>query len=287
MITISTYQYSIQQLPWDAYVQKIERLVEEAAQNKTQILLLPEYAGVEIAPNHKTDKDCYVGLQTFLPFYIELFGKLAQKHRMYIQPGTTLVLDNGLFYNRAYFFAPNGKYTYQDKLQLTQYEKKSSLIRKGTQQRVFETTFGKVGIAICYDSEFPRLVSNLIDAGAWLILVPSYTNSLAGYNRVSISCRARAIENQCYVATSFVVGKVEFGDEPHDETFGESAIYSPADVGFPANGVVARCEMNKLMMTSAVIEQDLIDKVRQNGAVHNYLDSRSDMKSDLPIITLV
>ena len=50
MIRVATCQYAIEVLAdWPAYVAKIEQLVCQAAHNGAQLLLLPEYAGIEIA----------------------------------------------------------------------------------------------------------------------------------------------------------------------------------------------------------------------------------------------
>ena len=45
-----------------------------------------------------------------------------------------------------------------------------------------------------------------VEAGAWLILVPSCTDTVAGYERVRLAAAARAMENQCFVAMAPTVG---------------------------------------------------------------------------------
>ena len=140
-------------------------------------------------------------LQTLLPNFIQLFSNLAVQHGVYIQAGTYPVKHaNGEFLNHAYFFTPQGEYDFQEKLTMTRFENEQWLISRGLEIKTFDTAFGKVAINICYDSEFPHYARKQVEQGANLILVPSCTDTLAGYNRVRIGSQARALENQCYVA---------------------------------------------------------------------------------------
>ena len=94
---------------------------------------------------------------------------------------------------------------------------------------------GKIGIQICYDSEFPLFTRALVEQGADMILVPSATEFEAGYTRVRQSCRARAIESQCLIVHSPVLGPVE--DCPLlEQGTGSAAIFCPPDFGLPQNG---------------------------------------------------
>lgn len=275
MIRIVCSQYQITSLPnWESYVVKIEKLVMQAQKDSANILLMPEYAGVEIAcKKFNSDGELYEALQPLIPKYIELYQKLAQTHQIYIQAGTIIEkTKSNKFVNRAYMFSPNGLCEYQDKLQLTEYEKSINLLERGNQQKIFETSLGKIGIAVCYDSEFPEIIRNLVRQGASIILVPSYTTTLAGLNRVFLCCRARAIENQCYVAVSYVINKVDLSGDA-DETYGQAAILGPADIGFPDDGIIAQGKMNQPLLVSGNLSLKAINLVRKQGHVHNLEDS--------------
>ena len=291
MIKIACAQYQMEQLPdLASYVIKIEKLITEAKKQGATLLVLPEYAGVEIACNKfDTDEELYNALEPLVPKYIDFYQKLAKKYDIYIQAGTIVEkISSDKYSNRAYLFSPTGSYGYQDKLQLTQFEHNLKLLQRGSEQKIFVTPFGKIAIAVCYDSEFPEIVRRLVQQGASIILVPSYTTSVAGYNRVFLSCRARAIENQCYMAVSFTVGKVDLSDKAED-TYGQAAIFSPADTGFPDDGVVAQGTMNKPMLVCGDVALADIDRVRQDGQVLNFHDTEHCLqieKNKLEIITL-
>lgn len=272
---IATCNYVIENLTsWDQYENKILNLVKEAKQNQADLLLLPEYAGVESNCQHyKTDLEVFSASNQSLERYLDFFKKTAVENAIYIQAGTTLVKkDEKTFFNRAYFFSPKGTVGFQDKLQLTEYEKSSGVIAQGESQTIFETPFGKIGIAICYDSEFPEIVRCLVFAGCDLILVPSYTSTTAGYFRVFLSARARALENQCFVAAAFIVGTVATGDGT-DQTTGQACILGPVDVGFPDNGIIAQAD-NAPLMVCADLSFKKLQLVRQKGQVHNFEDSK-------------
>jgi predicted amidohydrolase len=87
------------------------------------------------------------------------------------------------------------------------------------------------------------LARKQVEAGANLILVPSCTHTLAGYHRVKIGCQARALENQCYVVQSPIVGIASWS-EAVDVSIVAAAIYTPVDREFPDNGILAIGELN-------------------------------------------
>ncbi len=276
MIKISCCQYQVEKLAdWQSYTNKIESLVLRAKQNHSHVLMLPEYAGLESICGHfSNDAKLFAAMQSVISTFIAFYQALAERNQMYILPGTLMQeVSPRKYVNRAYFFSPDGSYGYQDKLQLIEYEKNSGLFSKGENQKIFDTSFGKVGIAICYDSEFPEIVRSLVKNGANIILVPSYTTTLAGYHRVFLSCRARAIENQCYVAISYMINSVDLSDET-DMTVGQAAILGPADIGFPDDGIIAQGQLNEVMMITGEVSLEKLEKVRQEGHVHNYFDSK-------------
>lgn len=277
MMRIAACQYHFSAEDTNHYPKKMEDLVAAAKQQGADLLLLPEYIGILSGdPACKSDKDLFVSMQPELVNFLALFRQLAQRYEIFIQPGTTLVTnDDDQFVNRAYLFAPNGKFGFQDKLQLTVYEKNSALIDRGTSQTVFTTPFGKMGIAVCYDSEFPEIVRPLVHAGATLILVPSYTTTVAGYHRVQVSCRARAIENQCYVAMASMHGAVTMGVDGVEETVGAAGVFAPAEIEFSEDGVIAQGPLNQPELIFADLDMSKIEHIRKHGHVKNFADSHS------------
>ena len=278
MPKIACAQYDISFLEtWSNFEAKTRRWVKAAAEHKADILLFPEYAAMELASLFP--KAVYASLsgqlealQTLLPDYLQLFSDLAGEHRVYIQAGTFPVLHAcGEYRNHAYFFTPQGETDFQEKLTMTRFEKEHWHIARGLDIKVFDTVFGKLAINICYDSEFPHYARQQAEQGALLILVPSCTDTQAGYYRVRIGCQARALENQCYVAQASLVGNAEWS-EAVDVNCGAAAIYTPVDRGFPDNGILAIGEYNQPQWVYAELDLAAIDRVRAEGQVFNYRD---------------
>ncbi len=132
------------------------------------------------------------------------------------------LLKTGELINRCHFFSPAGDVGVQDKLHMTRFEKEDWIVRSGKRFKVFDTDFGKVAIAICYDVEFPELARTAARAGATVLIVPSCTDDRQGYLRVRYCAQARAIENQMYVLACNRTGK-----KNHLEFSGDSCIISP------------------------------------------------------------
>ncbi|HEY8219999.1 MAG TPA: carbon-nitrogen hydrolase family protein [Methylobacter sp.] len=277
-IKIATAQYDISFLEnWQQYQEKVERWVIEASEQDAKILLFPEYASMELASLF--GKEVYSSLskqlaamQSLHNDYLDLFRGLAKKYQCIIQPGTFPVkMDTGAYRNRAYLFMPDGQLDYQEKLMMTRFENEQWLIQKGEELKCFDTEYGKIAINICYDSEFPMLARKQVEAGANLILVPSCTDTLAGYHRVKIGCQARALENQCYVVQSTLVGNAPWS-EAVDVNIGAAAVYTPVDRGFPDNGILTEGKLNTVQWVIAEISLSACGTVREQGQVFNYRD---------------
>jgi predicted amidohydrolase len=132
--------------------------------------------------------------------------------------------------------------------------------------QIFETALGKIGILICYDSEFPLLARAMSEAD--LILVPSCTEAMTGYSRVRIGAMARALENQCVTVMSSTVGFCDWSYAV-DENTGTGGVFGPPDTGFPATGVMAEGSLNQPGWTYAEVDRDRIAHVRADGVVLN------------------
>ncbi|BBA33233.1 nitrilase [Methylocaldum marinum] len=262
---------------WDDYSARIARWIAEAAGNGAKMLLFPEYFSMELAslfPEevYKSLSRQLTEMQTLLPDFVMLFSDMAEQHGVYIIAGSFPIrLADGRYRNRSFLFRPDGTTDHQDKLQMTRFENEHWLITGGEEIKTLDTEFGRIGINICYDSEFPMIARKQVEAGADLILVPSCTDTKAGYHRVRIGCQARALENQCYVVQSPTVGLAPWS-EAVDVNIGSAGIYTPVDYGYPDNGILAIGELDQTQWVYADIDLASIAHIRQTGQVFNYRD---------------
>lgn len=277
-IKVAAAQYDIGYFnQWDDFDDKLTQWVKEAAEVKAKLLVFPEYGSMELASlfGEAVYKDLGKQLHSMQDVYIEwqaLHLQLARQYDVMMLASTFPVLqDDGTFRNRANLYAPDGLIGYQDKLIMTRFENEQWLIHAGSDIKVLETDIGKIGINVCYDSEFPMIAYQQVNAGADLILAPSCTDTEAGFYRVRIGCQARALENQCYVVQSPTFGKAEWS-EAVDVNTGRASIYTPVDYGFPENGILVEGVGDKPGWVYADLDLAEIARVRQEGQVFNYRD---------------
>ena len=261
-----------------AFADKIDSLVAAGKQGGGEMLVMPEYASMELAAASPGAGNVTAELGTICAqrtALLALFQDVARRHGVWLLPGTLPWAETGRVRNRAPLISPDGRMRFQDKSVMTRFEAEQWGVQSGAPPRVFDTPWGRIGIAICYDVEFPNLVRAQVQAGAKLILAPSCTDTFHGFNRVGVSARARALENQCYVAVAPTVG-----DAPAlatlDENHGHAAVFGPIDRGFAADGVLARGEMDQPGWIFADLDFNRLDAVRQDGAVRNFRDYPSD-----------
>jgi predicted amidohydrolase len=262
---------------WSEYESKLTQWVSQAAAQQAKLLVFPEYGSMELASlfgeavYRDLDKQLHA-MQEVYPEYEALHRQLARQFDVMILASTFPVKqsDNS-FRNRANLYGVDGLIGFQDKLIMTRFENEQWQIHAGDEIKVLETDIGRIGINICYDSEFPLISHQQVEAGADIILVPSCTDTEAGFYRVRIGCQARALENQCYVLQSPTFGEARWS-EAVDVNTGRASIYSPVDYGFPSNGIVAEGDHHEPQWVYADLDVSDIARVRKEGQVFNYRD---------------
>ena len=265
-------------LPWrvghggfERWSRRLDREVAQAAWAGAQLLLMPEYAALEPALGDEPDLHgelarAVSGAEAALA----AMRAVARRHKVWLLPGTLPCRVGKQLVNRAPLVAPDGRIAFQDKHVMTRFEEEHWGIAPGAPPSVFDTDFGRIGIAVCFDAEFPALVRAQVAAGAWLILVPACTDTAHGFSRVRIAARARAMENQCFVAVAPTVGDAPWS-AALDVNIGQAGIYGPVDRGFSASGILAEGAMNAAEWLFADLDPATVEAVRRDGAVLNHL----------------
>lgn len=256
---------------------KLDRWLAEARDQGAGLAVLPEYACVELgsalagkAPAGEAEE--LAAMVEAAPRILDRMREAAMAAGLWLLPGTLPQRDaDGAVRNRAPLIAPDGRLAFQDKHAMTRFEAERWGVTAGAPPRVFDTPWGRIGISICYDSEFPDHVRAQVEAGAWLILAPSCTDTPHGFNRVRVSAAARALENQCFVAVSPTVGEAPWS-AALDRNRGRAAVLGPIDRGFPEDGVIAEGVPDRPQWLLADLDPARIATVRREGAVFNHRD---------------
>lgn len=95
--------------------------------------------------------------------------------------------------------------------------------QSGNELIVVDAPCGKLGASICYDLRFPELYQALRQRGAELIVVPAAFTHTTGKAHWEALLRARAIENQVYIAAATQTGI----HANQRETYGHALIIDP------------------------------------------------------------
>ncbi|APE45150.1 amidohydrolase [Sulfitobacter alexandrii] len=142
---------------------------------------------------------------------------------------------DGRFANRSFLIDPEGGVVARyDKIHMfdvqineTETYRESAGYRPGTQAVVADTSFGRVGMSVCYDVRFPLLYNALAKAGAGIITVPAAFSPVTGAAHWHALLRARAIETGCFVIAPAQTGTHRSAAHRTRDCFGHSLVVSP------------------------------------------------------------
>ncbi len=280
-VRVATVQFQMRRIgKIDEFEEQVEYFVDVASDYRADFVIFPELFTLELlsieserlAPAPAIEK-----IAEYTERFCAFMEKLAVSYNINVIGGSHPTrVENGEIRNISYVFLRDGSTHTQEKLHPTPAERRWWNIKGGYGANVIPTDCGPVGVMICYDSEFPELARHLVNQGALLLFVPFCTDERRGYLRVRYCCQARAVENQCYVVTSGVVGNLP-NVENMDIHYAESAILTPSDFPFARDGVAADTAPNTETIAIADLSIDDLLTSRQSGAVQNLKDRRFDL----------
>ena len=282
-VRIATVQFQMRKInSIDEFEQQIEYFTDIAADYKSDFVVFPELFTLQLLSlEHKPlgPVEAIEKITEYTPRFVAFMEKLAVSYNINIIAGThPSMVENGDVLNICYVFLRDGSVHTQQKLHPTPSERMWWNIKGGEGALAIQTDCGPIGVMICYDSEFPELARHLVDQGALILFVPFCTDERRGYLRVRYCCQARAVENQCYVALSGVVGNLP-NVENMDIHYAESCILTPSDFPFARDGVAADTAPNTETIALADLSLSDLLTARQSGAVQNLKDRRFDLYS--------
>ncbi|NCS94870.1 MAG: GNAT family N-acetyltransferase [Leptospira sp.] len=259
-------------------MQQAEFFVDAVSGYRSDFAMFPEFFNAPLMAenNHLPEAQAIRELAKHTSGIVEQFAKLAISYNINIISGSMPEILNGRLFNVGYLCKRDGSIERYEKIHVTPDEAKVWGMEGGTELKVFDTDCGKIGILICYDSEFPELSRLLADQGMNILFVPFLTDTQNGFSRVRNCSQARAIENECYVAIAGSVGNLP---KVHnmDIQYAQSMVFTPCDFSFPANGIKAEATPNTEMILIVDVDLDLLRELNQFGSVRNLKDRRKDI----------
>ena len=164
-----------------------------------------------------------------------LFSQLAHELSIHLLLGSFNEKSSvrGHCFNTSVLFGPTGvRLAVYRKIHLFDVDvpdgvsfRESATVAPGADLVVAETSFGVVGLSICYDLRFGELYRALVALGASVLTIPSAFTATTGKAHWEILVRARAIESQAFVVAPGQHG--EHGDSGLRESHGHSMIVDP------------------------------------------------------------
>ncbi|GAB4168221.1 MAG: bifunctional GNAT family N-acetyltransferase/carbon-nitrogen hydrolase family protein [Wenzhouxiangellaceae bacterium] len=261
----------------DLYGQ-LEYFVDAVSGYQADVVLFPEFFNGPLMAlwNDQGPAEAVRQLAGFTEQIRERLSQLAVSYNINIVAGSMPEYDGEHLRNVCYLLRRDGTWDRQYKIHVTPDEKAYWGLQGGNQLKAFDTDFGRIGILICYDVEFPELPRLLAEAGINILFVPYWTDTKNAYLRVRRCAMARAIENECYVVISGSVGNLP-KVENMDMQYSQAAVFTPSDFAFPHDAIAAEATPNSETMLIADLDLDNLREIRSHGSVRNLADRRLDL----------
>jgi len=234
---------------------EVKRLIEASVEAGAKIVILPE----NFAIMGVTEQDKVLIKETYGSGQIQDFLKkqaidlniwiiagtipLSTENENLVRASCLVYNSNGVVvsrYDKIHLFdvdLPESNDTYRE----------SETIEAGTDICVFDSPFGRIGVAICYDLRFPELFRKMAEQNAEIFVIPSAFTAITGKAHWEALLKSRAIENLCYVVASAQGGYHVNGRETH----GHSVIIDPwgsllDELSNGSGFVVSDIDLNKI-----------------------------------------
>jgi deaminated glutathione amidase len=240
-----------------ANLEKAEKLVARAAATGADVVALPEkWNAIGEADTLHAAAEPLEGGET-----VEAMAGWARGHGITLIGGSIAELREGheKLSNTSIAFGPDGDVlgVYR-KIHLFDVEVEGNVYREseaeepGEEPVVVRGEGWPIGLSVCYDIRFPELYRILALEGAELVTVPAAFTVPTGRDHWHVLMRARAIENQYYVAAPGQVGETR----PGKPSYGRSLIVDPW-------GIVLAQAPDEETVISAELDRTRLQRIRE------------------------
>lgn len=177
-----------------------EFFIESLSDYQSDFALFPEFFSAPLMglSRHENSVDDIRFLASFTEAIVDHFSHIAVTYNINIVAGSMLMQEGNRLYNVAYLLHRDGRIDQQYKIHITPHEKRDWVIDGGDTIKVFEIDAGRVGILICYDSEFPELGRIMAQQVVQILFVPFWTDTKNGYMRVRLCSQVREARHVRY-----------------------------------------------------------------------------------------
>ena len=179
------------------------RYIDDAAAGGADIVMLPEMFSTPYSNRYFRTFSEPAGGPTW-----QALSDAAKKHGIWIIGGSIPELEEDKVYNTCYIFNDKGE-------QVARHRKvhlfdvcvegginfqESKTLSPGTERTVFDTTWGRMGVIICFDIRFSEFTMKYANEGVEMLFVPAAFNMTTGPAHWERSFRQRATDGQFFIA---------------------------------------------------------------------------------------
>ena len=188
-------------------IQEARNFIAEAAASGAELIVLPEMWNCPYSndsfPTYAEDASSgYAPSFSFL-------SDSAKDHKVIIVGGSIPEKSEGSLYNTCFVFGRDGRLLgFHRKIHLFDIDipdkitfRESDTLTAGKQPTIIDTDLGRIAIGICYDIRFQELAAIYASRGAHILIYPGAFNMTTGAAHWELLQRARAVDNQLFVAT--------------------------------------------------------------------------------------
>ena len=254
------------ELEYEATMEKAAEMISFAAKSGAKVLVLPEMFS------------CPYSREYFHAFAsrgheetCRSLSSWARENRALLIGGSVPEVEGDRIYNTCFVYGADGELLARHrKVHLFDVDlpgmrfHESHTFTPGSEITVFDTPYGKMGVAICFDVRFPELFRAMARRGAELICLPAQFNMTTGPAHWETTMRTRAIDNELF----FVAAAAARHEGFSYECWGHSLILDPY-----GTKLAEADETEQLLL--AELDLNRIDEVR--AQLPTFLHLREDV----------
>ncbi len=195
----------------------------------------------------------------------ETLRALSAEMGIIIVAGSMPECDGDRLYNTCYVFDSGRCIAKHRKAHLFdidvpngQYFKESDTLSAGDSITVFDTKYGLMGVCICFDIRFSDFIRETAKQGIRILFVPAAFNMTTGPAHWELLMRARAVDNQIFVAAA----------SPARDNSAGYVSYAHSLVVNPWGEVEFDCGVDECVTVVGVV-LDMVDNVRKQIPIGN------------------
>ena len=263
---IKAFHFDVKDGKVQENIKKVKNMFDSENLSETDAVVLPEMwtSGYDL-PNIEEYAE------RNLESIFSIMSELAKQNDVYIIAGSVPNIKEGPgVYNTGFVVDSKGQLVHEySKMHLVPMLNEPEYLEAGNESaKPFTLNGENVGLVICYDLRFPELFRDLAMAGAKVIFVVAEWPIERTDHWLTL-LKARAIESQCYVVASNIVGT-----QSNQTTFaGHSIIINPF------GEVLSEAPSDEEAVISADLDLEYIEKIRKEIPIFD--SRRKDLYKNL------